>query len=164
MSTWWRSSGRCGQRLRSRWRAIDLYRGDLLEGLSVREPAFEEWLAAERERLRDLAVEALARLLAHQAVQEAVEPAVQTALRLLALEPLQEAAHRVLMRLYARQGRAGAALRQYQACVRVLHQSWGKSRRWRPAGSTRSWCRVGGATCSSPERRLGRRFRRLKSR
>src|SRR5262245_37151475 len=47
-------------------RAVALYQGDLLEGLSVDEPAFEEWLLAERERLRELALEALARLLAHQ--------------------------------------------------------------------------------------------------
>src|SRR4029453_12341925 len=43
--------------------AADGYRGDLLEGLGVSESPFEEWLAAERERLRELALEALARLL-----------------------------------------------------------------------------------------------------
>src|SRR5213592_1968894 len=32
-------------------RAAALYRGDLLEGMSVAEPPFEEWLRAERERL-----------------------------------------------------------------------------------------------------------------
>ena len=32
--------------------AADLYRGDLLLGFTLNEPFFEEWLVAERERLR----------------------------------------------------------------------------------------------------------------
>src|SRR5262249_53708862 len=53
------------------------------------------------------------------------ERAIQTALRLLALDPLQESAHRALMRLYARQGRRASALRQYQVCVGVLQRELG---------------------------------------
>src|SRR5262249_40556111 len=84
--------------------AAELYRGDLLEGLAVSAPPFEEWLTAERERLRERALEALARLLAHQT--KADEPlAVETARRLLALDPLQEAVHRALIRIYARHAR-----------------------------------------------------------
>src|SRR5262247_344323 len=101
--------------------AVDLYRGDLLEGLGVTEAPFEEWLAAERERLREFALEALAKLLAHQTKSEASN-AVATALRLLALDPLQEAVHRALMRLYVRDGRRDAALRQYQSCVDTLRR------------------------------------------
>jgi DNA-binding SARP family transcriptional activator len=106
-------------------RAAALYQGELLEGLSVDEPPFEEWLLAERERLRELALEALARLLAHQSKSQATERAIQTAIRLLALDPLQEPAHRKLMRLYARQGRRSAALKQYQVCVGVLRRELG---------------------------------------
>src|SRR5262245_52392086 len=40
--------------------AAALYAGDLLAGFSLNEPLFEEWLVAERERLRELALEALA--------------------------------------------------------------------------------------------------------
>src|SRR5262245_1032210 len=103
-------------------RAVELYRGDLLEGLGVTETPFEEWLVAERERLRELALEALARLLGHQTKLEEPAAAVETALRLLALDPLQEAAHRALMRLYVRDGRRDAALRQYQSCVDTLRR------------------------------------------
>ena len=106
-------------------RAAALYQGELLEGLSVDEPPFEEWLLSERERLRELALEALARLLAHQSKRQATERAIQTAIRLLALDPLQEPAHRTLMRLYARQGRRSAALKQYQVCVGVLRRELG---------------------------------------
>ena len=105
--------------------AAELYRGDFLLGLSVNEPLFEEWLVAERERLREMALEALARLLAYQAEGASTERAIQTAVRLLALDPLQEAVHRALMRLYARQGRRGAALKQYQVCVGALQRELG---------------------------------------
>ena len=103
-------------------RRLSLYQGDLLEGLTLQEPPFEEWLIAERLRLRELALEVLARLLAQQRDAGALDEAVQTALRLVALDPLQEPVHRTLMRLYTQLGRRGAALRQYQVCVGALQR------------------------------------------
>ena len=120
-----RAARRARARRQALQQAADLYRGDLLEGLGVTETPFEEWLVAERERLRELALEALARLLAHQTRSEEPAAAVATALRLLALDPLQEAVHRALMRLYARHGRRDAALRQYQSCVDTLRRELG---------------------------------------
>jgi DNA-binding SARP family transcriptional activator len=106
-------------------RAAALYQGDLLDGLGVSEPPFEEWLLTERERLRELALEALARLLVHERKAGLTQQAIQTATRLLALDPLQEAVHRDLMRLYARQGRRASALRQYRTCADVLKRELG---------------------------------------
>src|SRR5215470_6901279 len=105
--------------------AADLYQGDLLQGLAVWEAPFEDWLMGERERLRELALETLAKLLTQQRAVGATEPALQTALRLLALDPLLETVHRTLMRLYAQVGRCESALRQYQICVDVLHRELG---------------------------------------
>jgi DNA-binding SARP family transcriptional activator len=102
--------------------AVQLYTGDLLSGFALDEMPFEEWLLGERERLRELALEALARLLAHQRTAGALEAGVHTAVKLLGLDPLQEPVHRMLMRLYADLGRRGAALRQYQQCVAVLQR------------------------------------------
>jgi DNA-binding SARP family transcriptional activator len=73
--------------------ALALYQGDFLEGLVIPEPPFEDWLLGERERLREQALEGLGRLLAYQRAAGETEAAVQTALRLLALDPLQESAH-----------------------------------------------------------------------
>ena len=106
-------------------RAAALYRGELLEGLALREALFEEWLLAERERLRELALEALAKLLRHQRTAGAPEAALRTALRLLALDPLQEPAHRAVMSLYVELGRRASALRQYQICIGVLQRDLG---------------------------------------
>ena len=105
--------------------AAKLYRGDLLLGFTVNEPLFEEWLVAERERLREMALEALTRLLTQQTKVAGTERAIQTAVRLLGIDPLQEAVHRTLMRLYARQGRRGAALKQYQVCTGALRRELG---------------------------------------
>jgi TolB-like protein/DNA-binding SARP family transcriptional activator/cytochrome c-type biogenesis protein CcmH/NrfG len=101
-------------------RAATLYRGDLLDGLDVRDPAFEEWLLFERQRLRDLARAALARLLELHMASDAHDQAGAAARRLLALDPLQESAHRALMRIYAEHGQTALALRQYQMCRDAL--------------------------------------------
>jgi DNA-binding SARP family transcriptional activator/tetratricopeptide (TPR) repeat protein len=108
--------------------AVALYRGDLLEGFSLKEPAFEDWLRVERERLRSKSVGALKKLLAHHVRQrgpDSVDSAVQVAVRLLALEPFDETVHRALMRLYAESGRRSAALRQYEDCVELLGRELG---------------------------------------
>ncbi|MFQ5684200.1 MAG: BTAD domain-containing putative transcriptional regulator [Candidatus Binatia bacterium] len=105
--------------------ATALYRGDFLEGLDVKEEMFEEWLMAERERLRELALDASAKLLAHQLKNNLDEAAIQAALRLLGLDPLQEGVHQILMGLYVKNGRRGAALMQYQRCVEILQRELG---------------------------------------
>jgi DNA-binding SARP family transcriptional activator/pimeloyl-ACP methyl ester carboxylesterase len=105
--------------------AARLYRGDLLEGFSVDEEPFETWLMEERERLREVAMEALAKGLARQRKAGALATAVATARQLLVIDRLQEPVHRTLMRLHAELGQRAAALRQYQQCVAVLQRDLG---------------------------------------
>jgi TolB-like protein len=50
---------------------------------------------------------------------------MQTALRLLTIDPLQEGVHRSLMRLYHEIGNTAQALRQYVACEKVLRRELG---------------------------------------
>jgi DNA-binding SARP family transcriptional activator len=79
--------------------AAALYVGDLLAGIDVKDAApFEEWLLSEREALHELALTSLARLLAWQREANDTAGALHTALRLLALDPLQEVVHRAVMR------------------------------------------------------------------
>ena len=95
----------------------------LLAGLSVEGTGgFEEWLLGERERLRGLALEALAKLSAQQRGAAQTEAAIQTGLQLLGLDLLQEPMHRALIRLYAQAWRRGAALRQWRNCS--VDRSW----------------------------------------
>src|SRR5262245_6344109 len=96
--------------------AAALYRGSLLDGHGVRDGAFEDWLAAERTRLHDLAISTLHRLAASQSG----DIAISTAQRLLQLEPAHEETHRLIMKLYAAAGQRAQALRQYQLCRDAL--------------------------------------------
>jgi TolB-like protein/Tfp pilus assembly protein PilF len=100
-------------------RAAELYLGDLLDGVSLHDPAYEDWVRDERQRLHARACEALFKLLQHQ-VAEDTERAIATARRLLAIDPLQEAVHCTLMKLYVSQGDRTLALKQYQACRDAL--------------------------------------------
>lgn len=109
----------------ARERAVELYQGDLLEGIRVMEPPFDEWLVGERERLRELATETLGKLLGDQRSAGLVEPGIRTAMRILTLDPANEIAHRELMRLFERRGRRGEALRQYRLCVDALQRELG---------------------------------------
>src|SRR5262249_28702776 len=102
--------------------ATDLYQGDLLAGLTLREAPFEEWLGGERERLRELWVNGLTRLLDHQRQAGQTDGAILNAVKLIAADPLQESVHRTLMQLYMQAGRRGTALRQYQMCVTLLER------------------------------------------
>ncbi len=106
-------------------RAAALYKGDLLDGFSLKEDSFEAWARGERERLRHLASDALTKLIAHCDEVGDTERCVETAARLLTLDPLREAAHRILMRAYAAQGRQASALKQFEACRDILQRELG---------------------------------------
>lgn len=105
--------------------ASELYRGEFLKGLTIREEGFEEWAAIQRSRLTETAIEALSKLVAIQAEKGERELAIQVALRLLAIDPLDESAHRWLMRIYADLGRREAALKQYEECRSLLMRELG---------------------------------------
>jgi len=100
--------------------AVDLYEGPFLDGLSIPEPDFEEWLTATRSALHAAACEAL-QCVANAAVEAGeLHRAIDVARRLAAFDPLREDAHRLLMRLLYESGDRVAALRQYHACADVL--------------------------------------------
>ena len=108
--------------------AVDLYRGDFLEGFYLRDaPGFEEWALGQRARFRELFVQALYTLVVHHSQRGPVGHAAATdyVTRLLALEPWQEEAHRQLMLLLAASGQRAAALTQYELCRQVLAKELG---------------------------------------
>ncbi len=112
--------------LQSLREAADLYRGEFLEGFSVRKAvAFEEWVLGERERLRQLVLQALHRLSVAFADRGEYAAGIEYTNRLLALEPWQEEAHRQLMTMLARSGHQSAALAQYETCRRILAEELG---------------------------------------
>jgi DNA-binding SARP family transcriptional activator len=100
--------------------AIVLYRGDFLEGFTINEERFDQWLIAERDRLHRVALRAHGQLVELQSRRGALDEAIATAQTSLRLDTLQEAMHRTLMRLYMRSGDVVNALQQYETCARIL--------------------------------------------
>ncbi|MDF1523633.1 MAG: BTAD domain-containing putative transcriptional regulator [Trueperaceae bacterium] len=106
-------------------RALALVRGEFLQGFALDSPPFESWLTDAREHWRREATRAARRLACAQALLGDDEAAAAATARWLELEPWDEAGHRHLMRLLARQGRRSAALVQYEACRRRLSDEIG---------------------------------------
>lgn len=95
---------------------------DLLEGLALEEPAFEDWLAGERERVR---TKILAGLTACAEADEASgrhDAAAAHVAMILRHAPFDEAAHRRMMRLHLARGQTDAALRQFEKCRTALRE------------------------------------------
>ncbi|MCA9887594.1 MAG: hypothetical protein KC546_04440 [Anaerolineae bacterium] len=108
--------------------AAQWLRGDFVEGLALDDNLeFETWLSGERERWRQRAEHILLR--AAEVAWELNDPdAAQEYLRqLLHLAPWNEQAHRRLIRILARLGRYGAALKQYANCQDALENELGVS-------------------------------------
>ena len=106
--------------------AVDLYRGDFLQGFHVSEaPGFEDWSSIERDRLRDLAVNAL-RQLTDAAVHSSDGPlALVWARRALALLPHDERVARRLIEVLHAIGDAPGALRVYEEFAKRLRAELG---------------------------------------
>ncbi|MEM7131556.1 MAG: tetratricopeptide repeat protein [Chloroflexota bacterium] len=104
-------------------KAIDLYRGDFLEDFHVDgAPNFEDWLLAEREYRRQVAIDILNGLATAFRERRQYKDAQEVLSRLLELEPWEEDAHYMLMETLSRLGDFNGALAQYQSCVEILAQ------------------------------------------
>lgn len=106
--------------------ALELYRGDLLQGFFVEDaPEFERWVTGERERLRGRAAEAA--WAAAEKAERAGDAGAASELgkRALALSPADETVARRLMTLLERLGDGAAAIRAYEAFAWKLEQELG---------------------------------------
>jgi DNA-binding SARP family transcriptional activator/Tol biopolymer transport system component len=106
--------------------AVDLYRGEFLEGFFVGDSvAFEEWALLKREQLGRQVRSALRRLAMMYERRGEYERALFYAWRQVELDPWQEQACRQLMRLLALSGQRAVALTQYEAFRRALAEELG---------------------------------------
>lgn len=96
--------------------AVKLYQGDLLPG------CYDEWILLERDRLYQMFLKALERLIVLLEQEHQYDAAIRVAQRLLRHEPLYETAYRHLMRLQAASGNRAGAMRTYTTCVKVLER------------------------------------------
>jgi predicted ATPase len=107
--------------------AAALYRGDFLSGFYLKDsPGFEDWQLQQQEGLRREQISALARLEEIHGAGGRYEQAIEYGRSLLVLDPLEEAGHRQLMRLYFLAGQPSEALRQYERCRLALERELGE--------------------------------------
>jgi DNA-binding SARP family transcriptional activator len=82
--------------------------GDLLPGW------YDDWVVAQRERLRQLRLHALEIVAARLAEDGRYAEALEAALGTVAIEPLRESAHRAVILIHLAEGNRMEAVRQFQ--------------------------------------------------
>src|SRR2546422_351736 len=101
--------------------ALDLYRGDLLEGFFIRgAPEFEQWLEDERARLKAVALRSATQLAERTEGHGDLAEAAQWSRRALRIAPLDEPALRRLMKTLDRLGDRAGALEAYETFAKRL--------------------------------------------
>lgn len=98
---------------------VQLYRGDYGRAF------YSDWCTFRRDELRTTYLEARRQLAQIAWDAEAWSESAEHWRQMLRLDACLEEAHYGLMRCYLRQGKRGAALRQYQTCQKTLHEELG---------------------------------------
>jgi DNA-binding SARP family transcriptional activator len=98
---------------------VQLYQGDLLEGW------YQDWCIFERERLQQILLSMLDKLMHYCEACQEYEKGLSYGLRILRYDRAREHTHRQLMRLRYLAGDRTGALRQYRQCVAALDEELG---------------------------------------
>jgi DNA-binding SARP family transcriptional activator/predicted ATPase len=99
--------------------AIALYSGDLFPD------CYEEWILPERDRLSQVYIRALERLIQALEHERDYTAAIDYTQQLLRCDGLHEGAYRSLMRLHMLNSNTAGALRAYHTCATVLQRELG---------------------------------------
>lgn len=94
--------------------AVKLYTGDLLEGW------YQDWCVFERERLQNIYLLMLDKLIAYAEAHSLFEEGIQYGMRALRCDQAREITYQRLMRLHYLAGDRTGALRYYARCVESL--------------------------------------------
>jgi PAS domain S-box-containing protein len=97
-----------------------LYRGDYLE-----EEIFSDWCAEERERLREIYLEMLARTVECHTELAQYSKAVHICRKALVFDPCRESFHCLLMENLVNYGQPDMALTQFHRCQQILADEFG---------------------------------------
>lgn len=111
--------------------AVDLYGGGLLEGW------YQDWCLYDRERLQNMYLVMLDKLVACCEADSEYEMGVSCAGRILDCDRAHESAHQHIMRLRYLSGDRAGALRQFEHCAAALKEELGVE----PSQRTRDLCR-----------------------
>lgn len=96
--------------------AVTVYRGDLMPGM------YDDWVLAERERLRRQCVDLCDHLVSRWRDRGAFDKAGEYARMRIRLEPLEEIGYRTLMELQDQAGDRAGAVSTFHQCAEVLER------------------------------------------
>lgn len=99
--------------------AVNLYKGDLLEGW------YQDWCIFERERFQMMNLMILDKLVQYCEIHHRYDAGLSYGWQILRHDYAYERAHRQMMRLYSMAGDRTEALHQYQRCIEALHTELG---------------------------------------
>ena len=128
-------------------KALELYGGELLSTLDVREAEFDAWVSTQRANLRALVCELSGRI-GNKAFEAGDDDGcIDAARKRLSIDPACEQSHRLLMKVYARRGQRSDAIRQFDQCKETLQRTLGVQ----PQQETRALLeRIRGGEASAP--------------
>jgi DNA-binding SARP family transcriptional activator len=113
------SSSQDESRLEALEAAVDLYRGDLLEGW------YQDWCLYDRERLQNIYLGMLDKVVSGSEANHEYEKGIDYATRILRCDRAHETAHQQIMHLRYMLGDRAGALRQYENCAAALKEELG---------------------------------------
>jgi DNA-binding SARP family transcriptional activator len=99
--------------------AVQLYQGPLLEGW------YQDWCLLERERLQNMYLVMLDKLMWYCELQKEYETGILYGMRIMCYDRARERTHRRLMRLHCLNGDRTGALRQFEQCAAALDEELG---------------------------------------
>ena len=88
------------------------------------ERRYDDWTAAERERLNTIALVAMTRLAEILLPSDPLE-SIRLTRRVLEIDPLWETAYRIEMQAHLAAGNRPMAIRVYQQCEKLMAEEYG---------------------------------------
>lgn len=95
---------------------------------------YDDWLETERERIRQLRLAGLELCGERMLAAGRCADAIQLSLRAVAMEPLRESPHRLVMRCHIAEGNVVEAIREYERFAALLDRELGEE----PSGSMKN--------------------------
>lgn len=102
--------------------AANLYQADFLEGLDGISSPFDQWIATERTRLQNTAIEMFLKLIDLYEGDGKTTEAISSAQRIVDIDPANEDGHYHLIRLFLAEGRRSTAARQFEICEKAVRE------------------------------------------
>lgn len=103
--------------------SLELYRGEFLQDFGlINAPRFTHWVDGQRHALRSMTLSAYQKLTNFYLETGELTEGIMTTHRWLQYDPVDEAAHAILIEMLARSGRRKAAIDQYSVCKELLRK------------------------------------------